>query len=122
MGVLGANKKTSTARPRVADSSDSNDFMRQRPTAQPMARLPRILNSPMTASAQPPTSGANPQAAITPGRCVARKAPGTPQPKNPPEGDGYRGFASAWAMASRAVNAFWRTQPQPAQPARWNCP
>lgn len=61
-GVLGANRNISTARPRTVYSSDNKDIMRQRPTAQPMPRLPTMLNSPITASDQPPTSGASPHA------------------------------------------------------------
>ncbi len=82
-GVFGASKKINTAMPRVAYSSASSDFMRQRPTAQPMARLPTMLNRPIMASAQPPISDGRPQAATTPGKCVARKATWNPQTKNP---------------------------------------
>jgi hypothetical protein len=81
--VLGASRNTSTATARVAYTSASSDFMRQRPTAQPMARLPTMLNSPMMPSAQAPTGAGRPRAATTPGRCVARKATWKPQTKKP---------------------------------------
>ena len=48
--------------------------MRQRPIAQPIAKLPTMLNRPTMASAQAPTAGGSWQAATTPGRCVAMKA------------------------------------------------
>jgi hypothetical protein len=51
--------------------------------AQPMPRLPAMLNSPSTARAQAPTCGGSPQLATTPGRCVARKATWKPQTKKP---------------------------------------
>ena len=72
--VLGASRNTSTATAREAYTSESSDFMRQRPTAHPMARLPMMLNRPITPSAQAPTGAGSPQAATTPGRCVARNA------------------------------------------------
>ena len=81
--VFGASRNSSTATPRAAYTSDSSDFMRQRPTAQPMARLPTMLNRPSIASAQAPTAGGSPQAATTPGRWVARKATWKPQTKKP---------------------------------------
>ena len=57
--------------------------MRQRPTAQPMATLPTMLNRPIMASDQPAHSVGRPQDAITPGRWVARKATWKPQTKKP---------------------------------------
>ncbi len=63
-----------TAMARVAYTSDSSDFMRHRPTAQPMATLPTILNRPSIASDQAPYCTGRPHEAITPGRCVARNA------------------------------------------------
>ena len=72
--VLGAIRNTATATARVAYTSDSSDFMRQRPTAQPMPTLPMMLNNPIIASDQPAHCGGRPQVSTTPGRCVARKA------------------------------------------------
>ena len=42
-----------------------------------------MLNRPIIASDQAPTSGGRPQAATTPGRWVARKATWKPQTKKP---------------------------------------
>ena len=61
-------------RARGIDRSDSNDFMRQRPTAQPIAMLPTMLNRPSIASDQAPYCTGRPQDAMTPGRWVPRKA------------------------------------------------
>ena len=72
--VLGASRKIATATARVAYTSDSSDFMRQRPTAQPMPTLPMMLNNPIMASDHPAHCVGNPQVAITPGRCVPRNA------------------------------------------------
>ena len=57
--------------------------MRQRPTAQPIAKLPTMLKRPTIASAQAPTAGGSWHAATTPGRCVAMKATWKPQTKKP---------------------------------------
>jgi hypothetical protein len=64
--VFGANRKISTATPRAAYTSESSDFIRQRPTAQPIARLPTMLNRPTMPSAHAPTDGGSWHAATTP--------------------------------------------------------
>ena len=74
VSVFGASTNSRTATARVAYSSDSNDFERQRPIAQPMLKLPTMLNNPTIASAQAPTEGGSAHAATTPGRCVLMKA------------------------------------------------
>ena len=81
--VLGASTNSSTATARAAYSNDNSDFARQRPIAQPMPKLPMMLNRPTIASAQAPTAGGRPQAATTPGRCVAMNATWKPQTKKP---------------------------------------
>ena len=81
--VFGAPRKAITASARAAYSSDSTDFMRQRPIAQPAVKLPAMLNRPMSDSDHAATSGGSWQEATTPGRCVAMKATWKPQTKNP---------------------------------------
>ncbi len=72
--VLGASRNNTTASARAPYTSDSSDFMRQRPTAQPMATLPTILNRPSMASAHAPHWVGRPHCATTPGKWVARNA------------------------------------------------
>src|SRR6266850_524783 len=73
--------------------SESTLFMRQRPIAQPEAKLPAMLNRPISDSAQAPTDGGKPQSATTPGRCVAMNATWKPQTKKP-------------AVSSRKLGSF----------------
>src|SRR5260221_6362233 len=73
--------------------SERTLFIRQRPIAQPEAKLPAMLKSPMSESAQAPTAGGSPHSATTPGRCVAMNATWKPQTKNP-------------AVSSRKLGSF----------------
>ena len=71
-----------------------------------MPKLPKMLNSPIIASAHPPTCTGRPHSAITPGKWVARNATWKPQTINPALSIQKLGKRSASAMASRALRRF----------------
>src|SRR5260370_20880296 len=81
--VFGAARNAMTAMPREAYSSESTDFMRQRPIAQPAVKLPKMLNRPISESDQAATSAGSWHDATTPGRRVALKATRKPPTNNP---------------------------------------
>ena len=104
--VLGARTKASTATARAAQAATSSDFMRQRPTPQPIARLATMLNSPNTANAQAPYCNGKPQDATMLGKWVPRYATWKPQTKKPAAGSRNERSASAVRTASPVLVFF----------------